>query len=179
MTARPMSLLVVCSVLAAPVAALAQPLGTFRWQLSPFCNVVTLAATQNGAIYRLEGFDDQCGAAQRAIVTGMAVPNTDGTLELGLTIVAAGAAPSHVDVTFDVSSLGGVWRDSGGQGGTFLFNPGPAGGTPRPQGLGRAAVDSSQIQQRINGTCAAGTFVQSIAQNGAVACGADGAGNGD
>ncbi len=32
-------------------AVQAQPLGTFRWQLQPFCNIVTVAVTQNGAVY--------------------------------------------------------------------------------------------------------------------------------
>lgn len=39
-------------------AASAQPLGTFTWQLQPFCNVVTLQVTQQGALYTAEGFDE-------------------------------------------------------------------------------------------------------------------------
>ena len=40
--------------------AQAQPLGTFTWQLQPFCNVVTVNLTQQGAVYTMDGFDDQC-----------------------------------------------------------------------------------------------------------------------
>ena len=36
-------------------AADAQSLGTFRWQLQPFCNVVTVNVIQQGAVYTLDG----------------------------------------------------------------------------------------------------------------------------
>ncbi|MBP7779085.1 MAG: tail fiber domain-containing protein [Acidobacteria bacterium] len=116
-------------------AAVAQPLGTFRWQLRPFCNVVTLAVTQNGAVYRLEGTDDQCGSgADAASVTGTAFPNADGTIGFGLNIVTApGGRPVHVDAEITVGSFGGTWRDSAGGAGTFAFTPGASsGGSPRP-----------------------------------------------
>ena len=49
--------------LAASFAAIAnaQPLGSFSWQLQPFCNVLTISVTQQGNIYTLDGYDDQCG----------------------------------------------------------------------------------------------------------------------
>jgi hypothetical protein len=47
---------IIITVAATPVAA--QSLGTFRWQLRPYCHVLTLAVTQNGAGYRVEGTDD-------------------------------------------------------------------------------------------------------------------------
>ena len=172
-------LLVAGMCLAAAAVAAAQPLGTFRWQLSPYCNVITLAVTQNGSIYRLEGFDDQCGATQRGTVIGMAVPNTDGTIEMGLTVVSAtGAAPSHVDVTISIATIGGPWRDSAGNGGTLIFSPAAAGGPPRPAGLGGAAIDPTQIQQRITGACGAGQYVRSVNADGTVVCGTDASGSG-
>jgi hypothetical protein len=39
----------------------AQSLGTFRWQLQPYCNVVSVTVTQNGELFTLDGYDDQCG----------------------------------------------------------------------------------------------------------------------
>ena len=54
-------------------AAEAQPLGTFSWQLQPFCNVVTVNITQLGAFYTMDGFDDQCGAPQRAALVGLEI----------------------------------------------------------------------------------------------------------
>lgn len=32
----------------------AQPIGTFRWQLQPYCNIVTLNVTQHGAVFTLD-----------------------------------------------------------------------------------------------------------------------------
>ncbi len=115
--------------------ALAQPVGTFRWQLQPFCNVITVAITQNGAVYRLEGTDDQCGGgADAASVTGTAFPNADGTIGFGLNIVTApGGRPVHVDADISLGTFSGTWRDSAGASGSFVLTPGAgSGGTARP-----------------------------------------------
>jgi hypothetical protein len=131
-----MALLLPCLVaLNLPAPALAQPLGTFRWQLQPHCNVVSLSVTQVGGQYRLEGTDDQCGSGRdRAAVVGMAFPNADGSIGFGLTIVTApGGVAVHVDAEIAIPTLSGTWRDSSGGAGTFALTPGPAtGGTPRP-----------------------------------------------
>jgi hypothetical protein len=58
--------LVVSGVCLAASLAEAQPLSTFRWQLQPYCNVVTVNVTQQGAVYTMDGYDDQCGAARRS-----------------------------------------------------------------------------------------------------------------
>ncbi len=114
-------------------AQVAQVIGTFSWQFAPFCNVATLAVTQVGSAFVLGGFDDQCGGG-RAPVSGMAFVNPNGSIGLGLSIIATpGAAPVHVNVTVGLGSIGGPWRDSAGNSGTFVFNPAsPAPGTPRP-----------------------------------------------
>ena len=52
--------------------AFAQPLGTFKWQLQSYCNVLSVVVTQTGGVYTLDGFDDQCGTGKRAPVTGLA-----------------------------------------------------------------------------------------------------------
>ncbi len=180
--------------------ATAQTLGTFRWQLQPYCNVVTLTITQLGSQFRFEGFDDQCNAATRAAVTGLGVPNADGSLEFGLTIIGS-AGPQHLDVTFAIATIGGPWRDGSGNTGTFAFLPAGNGtaGAPRPFPVARpapgsvttatiavgavdsskildgsvAAVDvlSAEIQRRVNGTCTAGQYVQAIGVDGNVVCG--------
>ena len=41
----------VAAALVSPGGAHAQPLGSFSWQLQPFCNVVTVNLTQQGAVY--------------------------------------------------------------------------------------------------------------------------------
>ena len=122
--------------LAIPAVVSAQPLGTFRWQLQPYCNVVSLTVTQVGAQYRVEGTDDQCGAGRDlASAIGMAFQNPDGTIGFGLTIVVApGGAAVNIDAEISLATLSGTWRDSTGATGTFAFRTGAGtGGTPRPQ----------------------------------------------
>lgn len=123
------------------VEASAQPLGTFRWQLLPYCNVVTLHVTQAGTVLRLDGFDDQCGAGQRASVVGTAFFNPDGTVGIGLnTVVADGSGFVHVDARIGLASLGGSWRDTAGNTGSLVFAPGGGiGGAPRPPPSGTIA----------------------------------------
>ncbi|MEZ5293177.1 MAG: hypothetical protein R2745_19000 [Vicinamibacterales bacterium] len=114
--------------------AFAQPLGTFRWQQLPYCNVISLAIVQEGAAYRLDGVDDQCAGDTVALVTGLAVPNPNGTIGFGLTIVTTpGGVPLHLEASMGLPSLAGSWRDSTGKSGAWTFTPGaPAPGTPRP-----------------------------------------------
>ncbi|MBP7779088.1 MAG: peptidase S74 [Acidobacteria bacterium] len=141
-------------------AAVAQPLGTFRWQLQPFCNVVAVAITQNGAVYRLEGTDDQCGnGADAASVTGTAFPNADGTIGFGLNIVTApGGRPVHVDAEIALGTFSGTWRDSAGAAGTFVLTPGAGnGGTARPL---PSAVPSTFVLRPDGGVVATGAVGQ-------------------
>jgi hypothetical protein len=115
------------------VSANAQPIGTFRWQLQPYCNVVTVNVTQQNSIYTLDGTDDRCAASQAASVVGVAFLHPTGMVGFGLSIVLPGGMPVHVEATIDMTSLSGTWRDSAGQNGTFVFTPGAgSGGVPRP-----------------------------------------------
>ena len=120
--------------------AAAQPIGTYKWQMQPYCNVLTLAVTQNGTVFTLDGVDDLCGAGPASAV-GTAFFKPDGTVGMGLHLVTTpGAAPVHVSVVLDPATLGGTWTDSGGHSGSFLFNPTLPGGAPRPAGGGLASV---------------------------------------
>ena len=68
------SVLAVALLVALPPLASAQTLGTFRWQMRPYCNLLTLTVTQVGGVYRVEGTDDECGAGRdRASVGGLAI----------------------------------------------------------------------------------------------------------
>ena len=174
------SLLLVCL---ASVAASAQPLGTFRWQLQPYCNVLTVTVVQQGAQYQLDGTDDQCGAEQRASVTGLAFLNPNGSVGLGLSVVTApGGVPVHIDATISMTTLDGTWRDSAGVSGMLVRTPGPAtSGSPRPQGgIGLSAIDPAQVQARVSGACPAGQLMTQVNQDGSVGCTTvAGAGGGD
>jgi hypothetical protein len=171
--------LLVLSFVITPALSFAQALGTFRWQLQPYCNVVTLNVSGTGAIYRLEGTDDQCGGGPASTV-GTAFPNLDGSIGLGLTIVSTpGAAPVHVDATIQLPHLNGTWRDSAGSQGNLVLTNGPGtGGTPRATTgtIGASAVNPAEVQLRVAGTCATGQAMQTVQQDGSVTCGAIGTG---
>lgn len=134
------TLLVLLGFVAVGTAA-AQPVGTFTWQLQPYCNRVTFAVTQSGGVYTLDGFDDRCGVGNPAAATGVAALNPNGSVSLGLTIVDRDTshwpgvpATVHVDATIDLSSLNGAWIDSTLRTGTLAFNA-STGGDPRPSPL--------------------------------------------
>lgn len=157
MTWRWTGMLMILSALTMPAVSGAQPLGTFRWQLQPFCNVVTMAVTQNGGVFRLEGTDNQCGSgAGQASAIGVAFQNPDGSIGFGFTIVTApGGASVHVDATIAVATLSGTWRDSGGNSGTFVFTPGVAGASLSARPLPLPGVPVT-IQLRPDGGMSAG-----------------------
>jgi hypothetical protein len=114
-------------------AAHAQPVGTFRWQLQPYCNVFTVNVIQQGGIYTLDGTDDRCGAEQGASVTGIAFQNVTGIIAFGLTTVLPHGIPVHTEARIVLSTLSGDWRDSAGNSGAFIYTPGAGtGGTERP-----------------------------------------------
>ncbi len=125
----------VALILVTATAVAAQPVGQFRWQLQPYCNVVTLNVVQSGGLFQLDGYDDQCGeTAPRAAVVGTAFPNPSGLIGMGLTIVTAPTGtPLHLDASINQATIGGTWRDSSGNTGTFTFTPGaPVPGSARP-----------------------------------------------
>lgn len=110
----------------------AQPLGIYRWQFQPYCNVVSFAVVQQGPAYVLTGTDHLCGADQTAPATGTAVLNPDGTIGLGFTVVLPGGRAAHVSATIAISGLSGTWHDADGYTGAFAFNGAMPGGAPRP-----------------------------------------------
>jgi hypothetical protein len=123
-------------VFGAATPAGAQSLGTFTWQLQPFCNRVTVSVTQNGGIYTLDGYDDQCGAPQRAPLVGLATPNPDGSIGLGFHIATApGGKTVSVESRISLATVAGPWTDSAGNSGTLVLN-GAAAGSARPVPVG-------------------------------------------
>jgi hypothetical protein len=191
---------IACWLHASP--AVAQPLGSFTWQLQPYCNRVTVNVRQDGAVYTLDGTDDQCGAGQKAPLVGVAAPNPDGSIGFGLNIVSPSGQPVPVEARISMASLSGTWRDSGGNSGTFAFGGALPGLPPRPlpaapgditavttsggltggdtSGEIALGVDSSVLQRRVSTACPSGQAIRTINQDGTVVCQtATGTGGGD
>jgi Chaperone of endosialidase len=181
-SSRPVRCLIACALLFGwPMAARAQPLGTFQWTLQPFCNVVSATVVQSGETYTLDGWDDQCGVGKRAPLVGSATANPDGTLSLGFFVVMAPVTRVlAIDATISLPSRTGTWRDSDGHTGTLALGI-VAGGALRPASsglVGVAGIDPAEVQQRVGGTCPAGEFFRGVNQDGTAVCAAP-AGGGD
>ena len=144
-----------------PAAAGAQPLGTFRWRTEPYCNVVTVTITQTNGVYTLDGFDEQCGGNPHLPVHGIAVPQANGSITLGLNvIIVPGATPVAIEAGISPSSLSGTWRDNAGNSGAFTFNPTSTGGGPRTGPVPPAPVPSAFVLQPQGGFAAIGDSQQ-------------------
>ena len=141
-------------------------LGTFRWQLQPYCNVLTVTVVQDGGLYHIDGTDDLCGAARKASVVGLAFPNPDGTVGFGLTTVTTpGGTPVHLDARISVATLSGPWSDSAGNSGTGAVTPGA--GTITAAQLAPGAINAAAAAF---GTCPAGQYLRGLLASGTVLC---------
>lgn len=131
--------------------ASAQTLGTFAWQIAPYCNVVNFSVAIDGPSLRLIGFDDQCGAA-RLPAAGTATLRADGFYGFTFSVMTTTGLVSDVAAAISLSSLSGPWSDSSGATGTLVFNPPlPTSGNHRPpprlpgSALAPGAITSTQI----------------------------------
>jgi hypothetical protein len=115
-------------------SAFAQPIGSFRWQFAPYCNVVTLDVVQALGTFTLSGLDEGCSGGRDGHVTGTAALHGGGSeVRIFLTITRSDRIAVTVDIDMVIATLTGGWVDSSGNFGTFVPNPpSPAPGQPRP-----------------------------------------------
>ncbi|MEZ5417460.1 MAG: hypothetical protein R2708_08955 [Vicinamibacterales bacterium] len=140
----------------------AQVLGVFRWQMQPYCNVVTLTVIQQGSNYQLTGSDDLCGALQVAPATGTATLNPNGTIALAFDAILPTGAAAHVSAIMNLATVSGTWSDADGHTGAFAFNPPTVAGSPRPAPARSVAITSAQLAASIfAGSGAATTIARS------------------
>jgi hypothetical protein len=104
----------------------AQTLGTFRWRTAPYCNVMNVTVTQVGSVYRLEGFEEQCGGNPHQPIWGIGVVQPNGSITLGLSVVALPGPPNPWTIRASLGSdFNGAWTDNDTSSGTMEFNPPP------------------------------------------------------
>jgi len=113
-------------------AASAQILGTFRWQLAPYCNVLSLQVEQKGGVYLLAGTDSQCGAARLAPADGTAHLNPDGSISIAVGVTRPDGVRVSTNATIALATFSGTWSDDAGNSGSFTFNPSATAGQARP-----------------------------------------------
>src|SRR5262245_7908351 len=103
------------TILSVTFAALASPsgaqtLGTFSWQVEPYCNVVTFTVTADGPSFRLVGYDNDCGAG-RIPASGVATPNADGSVTLTFSLISDAGRTSHTTARLLPPAYSGAWSD--------------------------------------------------------------------
>jgi hypothetical protein len=108
------------------LTAEAQVLGTFRWQVQPYGSVLNLTITQIGSLYRLEGFEAQCGGNASLPVHGVAVVQPNGDLILGVTTINERGRGIHTRATITAAmGFSGFYSDNAGNTNqVFKLNPG-------------------------------------------------------
>jgi hypothetical protein len=114
-------------LLLSPPPIEAQSIGTFQWQVVPFCNVLTVNVSSDGPdSFSATGWDDGCGAPLRDGLYGTFFfnpgfdPSGDNNIGGGLTVVNAGGTPWHIDVLINEFTLVGTWRGSDGTTGQLI-----------------------------------------------------------
>lgn len=133
------------AALAAPVAAQpVQPIviGTFHWQLQPFCSTVSVTVIQEGGQYRVQGTEACAPNDFSRSVYGTALLDGQGWVYLSLSTprVQNSLDGTSVYAWFQLSTLAGGWQDDGGRTGSLVPVAGPVAGTNR-----RAQVSNSFV----------------------------------
>jgi len=93
--------------------------------LQPYGSVLNLTVVQQGSIYLLDGFEAQCGGNASLPVNGIAVPQANGQVLIGVTTINEQGRGLHTRAFINTSDFNGTWSDNAGNTGqTFRFNPG-------------------------------------------------------
>ena len=133
MSCRGWSAFALVAALVTPSGATGQVLGTFTWQMQPYCNRVSLTLTGTAGGFVAAGTDDLCGAPRRAGATGFVTFNPDGTVGLSIAIApSAGGRPVDVAAVVSPANGRGTWSDSAGNSGTLVLDGATTGLPARP-----------------------------------------------
>ena len=120
----------VLAIASAAGSACAQSLGTFRWNLSPFCNVLNLTITQTPQGYSGAGFDDSCGSTQVPIDAIFTVSG-GSTVRGTFSEILPDGSTIFTSLQLSLSGFNGTWNDSAGNSGPLIFNQAFTSGSAR------------------------------------------------
>lgn len=121
---------VALAIASAASSASAQTIGTFRWNLAPFCNDVNLTITQTPLGYSGAGFDDVCGGTP-VPVNAIFTVSGGSSVQGSFSEVLADGSSIFTSLQLSLSGLNGTWNDSSGNSGPLVFNQAFTSGGPR------------------------------------------------
>lgn len=132
-----------------------QPLliGTFHWQLQPFCSTLSLTVIQEAGQYRVQGTEACAPNDLSRSVYGTAILDQAGWVYLSLTAprLQSSFEGTAIYARLQLATLAGAWQDDGGRSGTLMPVPGPIAGTNRRAEVGNAFVHVVQALNRPSG----------------------------
>lgn len=136
-------------------SASAQPvqpvvIGTFHWQLHPFCSTLSLTVIQEGGRYRLQGTESCAANDVSRPVYGTATVDAEGIVYLSLSTprLHNSREGTAVSASLDLATLAGGWQDDGGRSGQLVPVAGPVPGNNRRAEVGNAFVHVVSAQNR-------------------------------
>lgn len=125
MVRRSLLSLVFVALLMAAAPASAQTIGTFRWQLATYGSVLNLTVVQQGSLFLLSGFEAQCGGNASLPVSGVAVPQANGQIFIGVTSITENGQGLHTRAFINLTDFNGSWSDNANNTNQpFVFSPG-------------------------------------------------------
>jgi len=142
--------------LAAAARAQAVVIGTFHWQLQPFCSTLSLTVILEAGLYRLQGTETCAQDTTPRSVHGSAALDGQGRvlLTIDTPILQYSLEGTTIYAYLDLATLSGSWRDDGGRSGPLTPVAGPVAGTNARGSTGNAFVHVVSAENRINNiTC--------------------------
>lgn len=143
--------IVLLGAFASTASAQGPSLGTFRWNLLPYCDALVMEVRPilpDGSFFRLTGTHDRCGDAGFLAIEGTAERQPDGTYQLVLThAVGLGWMEPNFVASIAPQGLSGAWAWDG-EFGTFALAATRSGG-PRLRKRGNTAFGNGTLQNAV------------------------------
>lgn len=149
--------LITATTLALPASAQSpvQPvlIGTFHWQLEPFCSTLSLTVIQEAGQYRVQGTEACAPNDLSRSVYGTALLDNAGWVYLSLSAprLQNSFAGTAIYAWLQLSTLEGGWQDDGGRTGPLTPVSGPVAGTNRRAEVGNAFLHTVTAANRPTG----------------------------